>query len=777
MFVLILVPFVWGYLVASRVLREVERPLRWPLAYALGLLSFLTGVNALFHVTTLRRAVYITLLLLGAGALALLRLRRPLRRGGWSFGPVAGPVLLVLTSTAFFQALLWQMHWSDDDFFIHAPLMALYLRDVFPPRNPFFPDLLLHGHYGRDLTIAAFSTLVGERFLQVQYIVTALNHAASVLIIYSTARRYLRSSTQALWAVLFAFAGVSFDSRRGLLETFTNNNTFATLFLFVSIYLYLSALARRRWGVAITAGVAVGTFALLYETSFGVLAVSCLAFPFVLCGLRRRWRWHYFGVTAGILAIAGSLALAQGGALTDVARRHVLGTRQDTTRSEDERRVNQEIRVRFPKPGFGVTSYRGDDYPLWSPRLEQEAGTWVALLPLSALLMLYWRRPWGILVALVATVALLVPATVDFGPFNSESLRFLVLAGVAAAMLAGALAGQLWEATRGKGAPLRWAAALALASIVAVSFRPSLGTTFQVFRDAAKYPQDHYFRPGEWACGSSVPKHPCEPIDVSAAIALRSIATKAGRAVLDIGSGDNRVLPLAQATFSMLSGTFPVGLGYRVAPGGKYAMTPRYENAGFRSRAFWTSLDVGILDDLQIDYIVVNPENLTSDRYGQLRRDARLQRIVRIEEPSGAVREIYQIHPSPTPRPTVAPSTISVISVEPPEILETRTAYAIPIRFAGSHAARGETLHVSYDVLYPDGKLVNDGDEVRYPMLLGGADPRRLEGTLWLATPYEPGTYEVRLYGWYRGSRVPLRDGRGQPVVVPIRVRPGAYLS
>jgi hypothetical protein len=118
-----------------------------------------------------------------------------------------------------------------------------------------------------------------------------------------------------------------------------------------------------------------------------------------------------------------------------------------------------------------------------------------------------------------------------------------------------------------------------------------------------------------------------------------------------------------------------------------------------------------------------------------------------------------------------------VISVEPPEILETRSAYAVPIRFARSDAAQGEALQVSYDVLYPDGKLVNDGDEVRYSMLLGGADPRRLEGTLWLATPYEPGTYEVRLYGWDRGSRVPLRDGRGQPVVVPIRVRPGAYLS
>src|SRR5262249_44289473 len=149
------------------------------------------------------------------------------------------------------EALFWQMQWSDDDFFIHGPLMALTLRDVFPTQNPFIPHLPLVGHYGRDLTISALSVLFGERFLAVQYVITGANQAAAVLIAHGTARRFLRSPSQAVWAVLFAFAGVNVDSRRGLLETFQNNNAFAFLFLFVSLYLFLTALARRSSALAL----------------------------------------------------------------------------------------------------------------------------------------------------------------------------------------------------------------------------------------------------------------------------------------------------------------------------------------------------------------------------------------------------------------------------------------------------------------------------------------------------------------------------------------------
>ena len=43
MFLLTLIPLAWGYLLATSLLRESQRWLRWSLAYALGLLSFLAA--------------------------------------------------------------------------------------------------------------------------------------------------------------------------------------------------------------------------------------------------------------------------------------------------------------------------------------------------------------------------------------------------------------------------------------------------------------------------------------------------------------------------------------------------------------------------------------------------------------------------------------------------------------------------------------------------------------------------------------------------------------
>ena len=118
------------------------------------------------------------LLAAGSAAIVLIKPRRaPLASGM----PPHGIWLVLFCVTAFLFPLLSQMKSSDDDFFIHAPLMALYLKNNFPPRNPFFPDLPYSGHYGRDLTITSLSILFGQQFLLVQYVLTALNQAAIAL--------------------------------------------------------------------------------------------------------------------------------------------------------------------------------------------------------------------------------------------------------------------------------------------------------------------------------------------------------------------------------------------------------------------------------------------------------------------------------------------------------------------------------------------------------------------------------------------------------------------
>jgi hypothetical protein len=89
------------------------------------------------------------------------------------------------------------MIWVDGDLFPHGPLMALYLRDIFPPRNPFHPELPYLGHYGRDLTISALSVPVRERFFLVQYVLTSVNQGVIVLLVYFVSADFCGASTSA----------------------------------------------------------------------------------------------------------------------------------------------------------------------------------------------------------------------------------------------------------------------------------------------------------------------------------------------------------------------------------------------------------------------------------------------------------------------------------------------------------------------------------------------------------------------------------------------------
>jgi len=75
MFVLALVPVIFGYVLGSQVLKERQWQLRAPVAYALALTCFLCGVNALFHFIPLRCAVYGTLTFMSVILLGLFRLK------------------------------------------------------------------------------------------------------------------------------------------------------------------------------------------------------------------------------------------------------------------------------------------------------------------------------------------------------------------------------------------------------------------------------------------------------------------------------------------------------------------------------------------------------------------------------------------------------------------------------------------------------------------------------------------------------------------------------
>ena len=772
MILLILVPLAWGYLLATRLLRESQRWLRWSLAYALGLLSFLAGVNALFHFLSLRHSVYLTLLVLGAGSVFLFATASR-RTASRPLGPFAGPILSILAVTAFFEALFWQMQWSDDDFSGHAPLMALFLRNVFPPQNPYFPTLPF-GHYGRDLAIAALSILVGERFLAVQYFVTAANQAAAVFIVHGTARRFLRSQSQALWAVLFAFAGVNFVGRRGLLETFQNNNAFAFLFLFVSLYLFLTALTRRSVTLTILSGLAFGTFALIYETSYGLLAIAFAAFPVVLCVLRRRWRLRYFTITTGILLLSAALALVQGGTLSELAKRRLSGRSAEIfAQSAEERHGAHDPRIRIPKPGFTITAgLTGEEHPLWSWHIVENAGAFVPLLPLTAFLMGWLRKPWGLLVGSLSAAAVLVPAGVDFGSLNSESLRFLIVGGVAAAMLFGVSLGIAWDLASRRGQWTRWAVVAGLVGVAGVAFWPSTRVAFEVIRRAVRYPRDHYLVAEEWGCARALKGRYCEPIDVSAAVLLRPVIRKGERVLVDFRHDDAAILMSAQGTFSAIARAALAGATLRALPEGNVSrMVAFVDGEGFRARAFFATGEVGLLDDLGVSYVYLNPEAAAPGVYRRIQQDPRLERVLHLEWPGGgAVREAYRVKPAMATLASIAPEGLSVMSVEPPSRMLAGRVYPVRLVLSGIDRRGPTAVRLSYEIRHPDGKLETWTDEVRLQVDLQPAGPHHWIGTLWLATPLEIGDHDVSIYGWDGNTRVPLRGTEAPTAVFRVRV-------
>jgi len=762
--ILACIPFIFGFLLASRLLRESERYLRWALAYALGLLAFVAVLNAFFHIVSFRYSVYLTIGALAAGAFALTRVHRSTASTS-TMNAFESIIIPLLALTAAFIALFWQMNHSDDDFFIHGPLMALYLRDIFPPHNPWFPDLPLRGHYGRDLTIAGVSALSSDRFLAVQYVFTALNQAAVVFVAHFTARRYLRSATQALLAVLLAYLAVINDARTGLLETFQNNNSFANLFLFTNLYLYLTALGRRRYGLVILSGCSLGTYALVYETNFGLLMLLFVAFPFALALTRRRWRARYFTMTFAIIALAGALAVFEGGALTDVVNRRML-SHQSTRTSEDVRRMTQQITITFPKHPARITSWRGDTYSVWTWRIVREAGLFVGLLPLSAVLMVVNRRPWGILLAGLSVLAILVPALVDFGAFNSESLRFLMLAGVAASMLGGIVIGEMWEYVRRQ----RWRASsilgMTVASMLVASCWPSIKWALRQSAEVVFRPTNFFLSAERWACNGSGARY-CEPIDVLTAIRMQPLTHGRDRTLVGIQATERRGTIYAHAVVAMFARTFLTGAGLVVSYDQAFSMLRiGWHPVGFRARVFWKTGDVGLLDDLRADYLLLDPDGLDSGVYWTLQHEPRLERVLRHED-RGLVREVYRVRAAPSPLPTSV-QDVRVLRINIPNRFEPAEVYGLTL--AMSSATPLPRIRGSALIRTLDGVSINAEDEVRHIIALRRDGRNSWTGTLWFVTPFEAGEYEVALYAWDGPTRRPMTDGLGKPIIFTIRV-------
>src|SRR5262249_24406509 len=155
----------------------------------------------------------------------------------------------------------------------------------------------------------------------------------------------------------------------------------------------------------------------------------------------------------------------------------------------------------------------------------------------------------------IGVIALLTPAMVEFGRFNSQSTRFLFLGGLAAAWTFGLLLGEAWAGWR-----LRWHYASIFGGLLFVIVAlPAIRDTVQVMRSAWRHPESRFLSAREWLCGFET--NGCADVDVIAASRLRHL-TKRGDVILtNLDRGWPARTVAAQAVVATLTGAYVRGAG------------------------------------------------------------------------------------------------------------------------------------------------------------------------------------------------------------------------
>ena len=477
-FTLIAIPLLLGWVVARYWLKFREWPTLYASAMSVGLISTLVGVNFFYRRTSLESSVAWTLaleaLLLGVLWLARPRDVGPLtplsRWANWS--------LIVLSVIVGVYANAQQIANPDDDYWIHAPLQGLMRHGNFPPFNPFFSDIPMNGHYGRNLSIVIFSYLSGLDVFLSQHVLTSALQVLTLWLFYAAFYASSGRRSTALLGTVFVFFGINAGGRGGLIDTMQNNNAFVHLYLSFLCLMTVEAWKKGTRTVALVGGIALGSYAIVYETHFGLVFLTLLGVTPILWARRAIDRRRALSAFA-ILIVSLPLAFTQGGPLTDILDRKIHGREHSQAEELSKGMQNQAqvVKVTFPKKElFQILLETGEyqrishiyrlDTPLkFLDRSHPDRGyayiwSWdvlkihflpLYLVPWSAFVL--WRRKSlaGLFMGAFGTIAFLVPGLVNFGPiYESEYYRWEFAAALGFAGALGLTLATLTEKSEGQ---------------------------------------------------------------------------------------------------------------------------------------------------------------------------------------------------------------------------------------------------------------------------------------------------------------------------------------
>lgn len=391
--------------------------------------------------------------------------------------------LMVATLSAWLFLNMMQVITVDDDYWLHAPVQGRMLRGIVPPTNPYFPDLVLGGHFGRDTLVVATSLWTKRDIFGAQVLLSSFCHSLGLAILYLALRRS-GTAAAATAGTFMAWLGMNVAHRVGLLDFFQNNGppTYLTVALLALLFSELWHRPGRK--LALLCGAVLGVYAQIYETHFGLVVLSVVSMQAFLSWPARKASLAALTV-AGLLALTGSTAIAQ------LAR---------PKQALDNAVANQSqsVRVSFPKNPFmslrvevgelhpisigyrtplGARILKAVDHEssrvnaqyvrLWSWEVMRMHWLAVWLAPLSAWLVLRARHRAAGFLWLFGAWAFLVPGMLDFGPIHEyEWYRWEFAAGYGLSTAFGVgLASQI----RGK------ASGLAVTALLLVQSRAGLG--------------------------------------------------------------------------------------------------------------------------------------------------------------------------------------------------------------------------------------------------------------------------------------------------------------
>ena len=624
-----------GWALVSRLFRERER---W-------LVASLTPLVALFIVLLLANWRLPPLLCLVP--LAALLLPSAPARESMGLGKGWRRFLGAMSLLIFGYTNYAERRFVDGDSWIHDPLIASYMQGIFPPHNPFFPDLLIHGHYGRDLLIAALTPTRGSPTLTMWLLVPCLQ-VATFLGLFSLVRRFTGSALQAGLASGMIFFGVDVGFRVGWIDSWDSNHPIVNAGLVLCLYLMdrvfegsplegypQGSPSRAEPLFWVVAGTILGLYQVVYETYFGVLLLTGL-----LMGLLFHRRLRAWVAILAVAVIALALALIEGGTMTEMAHRQT--TLHDTSYLSE----SQQVSVHFPKAhlfqvavttagyqrisaAYQTRLFRGWAAPptgsgymsIFDRRFLTSHWLPVYLAPFT-LLGLVWvgrRRPgfrMGIGLWIFGACAYLVPGLIDFGEvWEWEYFRWEMAAGVGFAGSLGVALGMLIESL-GSDWGLRasnwslavnrraWVSMGCLAVLVA-----SLAAGEKILGDALIDVQQHpwslTFNADRWLVKQ--PEFGLQPVDVVAMAWLRQRSQSGQRLLTNLGSElPEGIWPDVEISTRTL--TLPAGHAFPSRSEAAHAHPP-YQWDALR-RAFWQTGHAEILASSAISWLYVDPSTL-----------------------------------------------------------------------------------------------------------------------------------------------------------------------